>query len=301
MSIVGWFSSEGPSGFGYNSTAEDVTADLDLTGRTYLLTGSNSGLGQETLRVLASRGARVIAIARDEHKAQAALAGLPGTPIACDLAEPASVRTAVRQIWNLPMLDGMIANAGIMALPQREVKHGLERQFLTNHVGHFLLITELLKRLTPTGRVVMVSSRAHQRTYPEGIRLDDLDASRGYTPWGAYGQSKLANLLFANELSKRLNPGQTANSLHPGVIATNLGRHLAGPLQLAIGALRPLVLKSIPQGAATQTWLATHPSLVDTTGRYFADCNATEPSEHGRDATLAAALWDRTEELLTTL
>ena len=301
MSVVGWFSRVGPSGFGYDSTAESVTEGLDLTGRTYLLTGCNAGLGAETLRVLAQRGARVIALARDANTAQAALAGLPGTPIACDLSEPASVRSAAKQIADLPMLDGMIANAGIMALPSRELKHGVERQFLTNHVGHFLLVTSLLPRLAPRGRVVIVSSRAHRRTYADGIRLDDLQAEHGYTPWGAYGQSKLANLLFARELARRLEPGQTANSLHPGVIATNLGRHLAGPLRLALRALEPLALKTIPQGAATQMWLATHPSLDGTTGGYFADCNAASPTEHGRDDALAAALWTRTQELLTRI
>lgn len=298
MAIASWFASKGPSGFGAASTAEEVTAGLDLTGRTYLLTGCNSGLGKETLRVLGARGARVIGLARTPDKAQAAMQGLPGTPVACELSEPASIDTAVRQVFDLPPLDGIIANAGIMALPERNVRHGLELQFLTNHLGHFRLVTQLLPRLTARGRVVMVSSRAHHRAYPEGIRLDDLDAAGGYSAWGAYGQSKLANLLFARELARRLPAGQTANSLHPGVIATNLGRHMSRPFQLGFSLV---ARKSIPQGAATQTFCATHPTLLDTTGEYFSDCNPCPTSAHGRDDALAAALWERSEALVAAM
>lgn len=303
MSLVGAIRGVGPTGFGYDSTAEEVTAGLDLTGRTYLVTGCNSGLGQETARVLALRGATLVGLARTESKAQAALASLNGThhAVACELSEPDSVRAAVAVVSErAPVLDGLIANAGIMALPERTVQHGLELQFLTNHIGHFLLVTGLLSRLAPAGRVVMLSSTAHTRAYDEGIRLDDLAAERGYTPWGAYGQSKLANMLFANHLATRLPAGQTANSLHPGVIWTNLGRHMNPWVARIAPLVSPLFLKSIPAGAATQCWVATHPD-VDHTGTYFADVNVGTPSAHGRDADLAEALWHRTEELVTAL
>jgi NAD(P)-dependent dehydrogenase (short-subunit alcohol dehydrogenase family) len=304
MSLLGMFQGAGPSGFGYNSTAEDVTDGRDLSGRTYLLTGCNSGLGAETMRVLILRGARVIAAARTEEKAAAAAKGLGGdvVPLACELSEPDSARAAAARIvsegWDV---DGIIANAGIMALPERTVRHGVELQLLTNHVGHFLLVTGVLERLTADARVVMLSSAAHSSTWPEGVRLDDLGAERGYSSFRNYGQSKLANLLFAAELSRRLPAGQTANAVHPGVIPTNLARHMPGFVQAVFGTLGPaLFLKTVPQGAATQCYVATHPD-VTTGGAYWADCNVAKSSKHARDGALAEALWARTEELVATL
>ena len=238
-------------------------------------------------------------------KAEEACSGIDGdtVPLACELSEPASVRAAVVEVKNASKLDGIIANAGIMALPQRTVKHGLELQFLTNHVGHFILITGLLDALADDGRVVVVSSSAHNGTYPEGIRLDDLSAASGYSAWGAYGQSKLANLLFAKHLSARLpHKQQTANSLHPGVIATNLGRHMPRAVMLLFGTVGPLIaLKSVAQGSATQTFLAAHPDAAGENGLYYADCNPATPSAHGQNGELAAALWDKSEELVAKL
>jgi NAD(P)-dependent dehydrogenase (short-subunit alcohol dehydrogenase family) len=183
------------------------------------------------------------------------------------------------------------------------VQHGLELQFLTNHIGHFLLVTGLLDTLTADGRVVMLSSSAHQQAYSQGIRLDDLDAAKGYSSWGAYGQSKLANLLFARELAKRLPAGQTANSVHPGVIATNLVRHMLPDFAASLlrSAGTALALKTIPQGAATQTYVATHPDAAKVSGEYWADCNVAKSSKHGRDDALAAALWAKTEEIVAKL
>jgi NAD(P)-dependent dehydrogenase (short-subunit alcohol dehydrogenase family) len=305
MSLYGMFQKPGPSGFGYNSTAEEASAGVDLAGKTYLLTGCNSGLGHETMRVLCLRGATVIGAARTVAKAEAAGANVQGetVPLACELSEPDSVRAAVKEVIDSGRtLDGIIANAGIMALPKRTVQHGLELQFLTNHIGHFLLVTGLLDRLSPEGRVVMLSSAAHTGAYKEGIRLDDLDAAGGYSAWGGYGQSKLANLLFARELSKRLPKGQTANAVHPGVIPTNLGRHMPGFVSAMFGAIGPmLALKTVPQGAATTTYVAVHPDAASNTGEYWADCNVHSSSEHGQDAALATALWTKTEELVAAL
>ena len=150
MSILGFFKGNGKSGFGYNSTAADVTNGLDLSGRTLLVTGCNAGLGQETLRVLCARGARVIGAARTLDKAAAACALVPGKalPVACDLSEPMSIRAAVAGVKQMGYaLDAIIANAGIMAPPTLQQKYGYELQFFTNHVGHHLLITGLLDQL----------------------------------------------------------------------------------------------------------------------------------------------------------
>lgn len=304
MSILSRFTRPGPSGFGYASTAEDVTRGLDLHGKTYLLTGCNSGLGFETLRVLTSRGARIIATARSLDKAREACARVGGDtrPLACDLGEPASVRacTATLSSDGAP-LDAIICNAGIMALPQLAQVHGYEKQFFTNHIGHFLLVTALLPLLAPEGRVVVVSSNAHRRAPQEGVQLDNLSGAAGYQPWAAYGQSKLANLLFARELAQRLpRPRQSANALHPGVIATNLARSMPVSRRIGLAVLAPLALKSIPQGAATQCYVATNPGLL-ANGEWFSHCNIARSSRLGSDRDLARRLWDASERIVQKL
>src|SRR3954451_393540 len=181
MSLVGLLKGTGPSGFGYSSTAEQVTEGLSLAGKGFLVTGSTAGLGTETVRVLGLRGARVFAAGRSKEKVVAALGNLPGafTPVACDLARPHSVRACAAAIKaEGAQLDGIIANAGIMALPKLEQAFGIELQFFTNHIGHFLLITGLLDRLTPDGRVVMLSSTAHQMAPKGGIAFDNLDGAK---------------------------------------------------------------------------------------------------------------------------
>jgi len=301
MSLLALLKGKRPNGYGYGSTADEVTKGLDLSGKSYLVTGCNSGLGLETIRVLAKRGAHIMGAARSEEPARAAMqkVGAEGTPIACDLSEPSSVRASIRAIRALDRpLDGIIANAGIMALPELKQKQGYELQFFTNHIGHFILVTGLLESLTESGRVVMVSSRAHLRAAAEGIQFENLSGKVGYTPWGAYGQSKLANLLFARSLAKRLaGSGRTANSLHPGVIATNLSRHMNPMARGVMAVAKPLVLKSIPQGAATQCYIATHPDAASVSGEYWADCNVTQPSSHGTDDAMADRLWAASEEI----
>ncbi len=305
MSLATFLTPNGKNGFGASSTAEMVTEGVDLSGKTFLVTGCNSGLGLETSRVLLKRGATVVGAARTEDKAREALAPLGGKsiPVACELSEPASVRAAVVAVAErAPRLDGLIANAGIMALPERHLKYGYELQFFTNHIGHFMLVTGLLGHLTPAARLVILSSSAHQRTYPEGIRFDDLAAERGYTAWGAYGQSKLANMLFARELARRLPAGQTVNAVHPGVIATNLSRHMSSFVQATFSGLGNLFfLKSAPQGAATQCFVAVNEGAAGISGEYWADCNLSGCSAHGTDMAMASALWKKTEEIVAAL
>lgn len=295
----------GPSGFGYASTAEEVTEGLDLTGKNVLITGVNAGLGAESARVLSMRGARILGAARTREKAQAACASLGGAPIplGCELSDPASVRACVEQVRSLGLeLDVLMCNAGIMALPERTIVHGQELQLLTNHVGHFMLVTGLLDRLAPEGRVVVLSSAAHGWAPPEGIAFDDLTLQGRYTPRVAYGQSKLANLLFARALARRLaGTGKTANAVHPGVIATELARHMSPAVRLLAPIASAIALKSVGQGAATQCYVATHPSLRGVTGEYFADCNVAPSSRKSRDEALGERLWEVTERIVAAL
>jgi WW domain-containing oxidoreductase len=298
MSLLGRIKGNGPSGFGYGSSATDVTEGLDLSGRTALITGCNSGIGQETMRVLQARGAKVIGLARTEQKARDAGAD---EAVACELSEPESVRAAVEAVKGLAPIDALIANAGIMALPELNVKHGYELQFLTNHIGHFILVTGLIDRLADTGRVVVLSSSAHQMAPKEGIPFDNLDGSKGYRDWTHYGISKLANLLFARELDRRLDGDRVANAVHPGVIQTNLGRHMASWQYALMGLAGPIALKSVGEGAATQTWAAVHADTATVHGEYLADCNVATSSKPGQDMALAAELWTTTERIVAEL
>ena len=134
---------------------------------------------------------------------------------------------------------------------------------------------------------------------PEGIAFDNLQGEKSYSPWAAYGQSKLANLLFARELSRRLSSDkQTANAVHPGVIKTNLGRNMPAPARAALAIASPLVLKSEAQGAATQCYVAVHPDAASITGEYFADCNVSSSTRQGRDMDLAERLWEESERII---
>ncbi len=305
MSLAAAIKGKGPNGLGFASTAEEATAGCDLTGKTMLVTGCNSGLGFETIRALASRGARVIAAARTAEKARDACARLDGNflPIACELSEPASVRAAVASVRSgAGPLDAIVCNAGVMNIPTPQQKFGWELHLFTNHIGHFMLVTGLLDRLSATGRVVVTASRAHRRAPPPGIDFDNLSGERGYVPMQAYGVSKLANILFTRELARRLGPGtQTANALHPGVIDTNIGRSLPAVAQLALRLARPLILKTPAQGAATQCYLAASPAVAQITGAYYSDCNPAETTPFGRDMMLAGRLWEASEALVSRL
>jgi WW domain-containing oxidoreductase len=298
---------KGKNGFGYGSTAEEVTAGLDLTGKTFLVTGCNSGLGLETARVLSLRGGRIFGTARTAEKATSALAALTGntTGFACELSDPKSVRacvTSVKAALAGSKIDALICNAGIMALPKLEQAFGIELQLFTNHIGHFLLVTGLLDDVADDGRVVMLSSSAHAMAPKVGIEIDNLSGARGYAAWKNYGQSKMANLLFAKELARRLEgTKKTANSVHPGVIMTNLSRHMNPVANFFFGLSDSIYLKSIPQGAATQCLVAVHPSTATTSGQYFEDCNVSSPRPAGSDAEIAKKLWTASEEIVARL
>lgn len=301
MSLLDRLKRAGPSGFGYSSTAEEVCAGLDLAGKTILITGVNSGLGLESARVLGRHGAHLIGLARTRDKAVVALAAIAaqGTPIECDLSDPGSVRTAVQTVRALGRpLDVLLANAGIMALPTLKQMGGYEVQFFTNHIGHFILVTGLLDVLSQDARVVVLSSAAHSFSPKAGIEFDNLSGEKGYSPWTAYGQSKLANLLFARTLAKRFEgTARTANAVHPGVIATNLLRHMSPLYHLGVGAFGWIAMKSIGQGAATECYVAVHPDARGVNGQYWKDCNISRSSTLGRDDALAERLWRESERI----
>ncbi len=291
------------------TTAEEVTTGLDLKGQTALVTGATSGIGLETAQVLALRGAHVLVTGRTLEKARAACESIPGraTPLACELEDFDGVAECAARVTQLGVpLDMLICNAGIMAPPRLELVRGLEKQYVVNHLSHFLLVHRLLDavRAAPAGRVVMVSSSAHKWAPPGGIAFDNLTGEKGYDPRVFYGQSKLANALVARELAKRLaGSGTTANAVHPGLIITNIIRYIPTWQQLLAPLLGPLLrsrIKTTPQGAATTCYVAAHPDTAKISGRYFADCAVATPEKVMEDDKLAARLWADSEKLTRT-
>jgi len=290
--------------FNKESTGEEVTQGLDLTGKTVLITGANSGLGYETMRVLAMRGAHIIAIARNMEKAKKACDSIEGktTPVACELTDFNSIVACTNTIKELKQpIDVLICNAGIMELPELEQVRGLEKQFVVNYLGHFILTNRLLDQVKAAeqGRIVMLSSGRYKAAPPEGIQFDNLSGENGYDPLMAYGQSKLAIALFSQELSRRLEGTTvTSNSVLPGVIMTNLGRHLPGWKIMLSKVIGWTFMRSVEQGVATTCYVATNPELANVSGQMFFNCSPITPEgNHMSDRALATKLWNVSVEL----
>lgn len=284
------------SGFTRHSTGAEVLDGKELTGLRAVVTGGYSGIGLETTRALAARGAAVVVPVRSPEKAEESLRGLTGdvTAVPLDLADLASVgrfAAAVADHWD--RLDLLINNAGIMANPLTRVGPGWESQFGVNHLGHFALTRALWPLLTaaPGARVVSLSSTAHKIS---DIRWEDITfASTEYNKWQAYGQSKTANALFANALSRRLrDSGGQAFAVHPGGIFTPLQRHLPREEMVALGwldeegeptAMAQAGFKSPEQGCATTLWAATSDLLAGAPGVYCEDCDVAMPTDPASD------------------
>jgi NAD(P)-dependent dehydrogenase (short-subunit alcohol dehydrogenase family) len=306
--------------FDKHSTASEVAEGLDLSRLNALVTGASGGLGAETARALAERGARVTLTARDvvkgrevADKIRAATGNDRIEVMPLSLDDPDSVRAFARAwLAKHRSLNALICNAGVMACPLARTKQGYEMQFATNHLGHFLLtglLAAALRQGAPA-RVVSVSSRGH-RFSP--VVFEDIHFERRpYDKWSAYGQSKTANVLFALELDRRTRAqGVRANALHPGAIVTELGRHLSREDIEALQSRAPggrMEWKTVPCGAATSVWAATAPELEGRGGLYLEDCHVAEPrkseSDEGgyeawaMDPDAAAKLWRVSEEMV---
>ena len=269
--------------FGFTSTAAEVLAGVDLSGKRAIVTGASSGIGVETARALADAGAAVTLAVRNTETGERVAAEIREgtgngavTVGALDLSDLSSVGAFVTA-WSGP-LHILVNNAGVMAIQELTLSsNGHEMQFATNHLGHFALALGLHDSLNAAGsaRIVSVSSGGHLRS---PVVFDDIDyAFRDYDPFGAYGQSKTANVLFAVEATRRWAPeGIFVNALMPGGIATPLQRHLpAHYAEQALEAFRAAGtdFKSVEQGAATSVLLAASPLLDGIGGRYFENCN----------------------------
>jgi len=294
------------SGFDEDSTAEAVTAGIDLTGKVAVVTGCNSGIGFETMRVLALRGAVVIGTGRTIEKAQAACEKVVGTtiPVTLELSDFDSIVACADTVRSLHTpVDMLICNAGMNGSDLEQI-NGVEKHFAVNHLGHFLLVNRLIDRMyyADQGRVVVVGSRAAYRSAPEvGIEFDNISGEIEYSTGRAYGHSKLANRLFSLELARLLKGSRiTSNCLHPGLIDTNIARRRSALIRAAWSVLTSVKGKTIAEGAATTCFVATSPLLNETSGAYFEDCNAVTVSgdHHLDDKAMASRLWQLSETLV---
>ncbi len=306
--------------FGHDTTTDQVLEGIDLTESRALVTGGTAGLGVETARSLAAHGAAVTLTARDMDRGEAVAADIRQSTgnqavdaMELDLASLASVRAFTdAYLARYDALNILINNAGIMACPQDSTEDGFELQFGTNHLGHFLMTNRLVPALLKgaPSRVVALSSRAHHMAT---VDFEDLDFSgRGYNKWIAYGQSKTANILFAVALDARLREQEVrAYAVHPGVIETELSRHMDDEDRAMISARAEQIgnwtVKSIAAGAATSVYAATAPELENQGGQYLEDCGIApvenEAASHGVRAyaleqSTAEQLWQVSEQLV---
>ena len=274
-----------------------------LQGRVAVVTGATSGIGRATARELARRGARLLLVARDPERGAdtareiGALAGAEPEVLGADLAAQDDVRrlaAAVRA--RTGRLDLLVNNAGAIFDERRLSPDGVEMTFALNHLAPFLLTLELLPLLeaAPEARVVNVSSVAHRSGR---IDFDDLQGARGYGMWKAYAQSKLANVLFTRELARRLGRRPvTANSLHPGTVATGFGHNGSGLFARLVAIGAPF-LSGPDRGSRTTLHVATHPAVRGVSGRYFSSCREATPSRAARDDAAALRLWEISEAM----
>lgn len=296
-----------------------------MHGKTVLITGANSGLGRATAAELLRLGARVIMGCRDRARAEEAAGQLrrdlrqaggppePG-PDACgagelvikelDLASLRSVRAFCQEVLQEePRLDVLINNAGIFQCPYTKTEDGFEMQFGVNHLGHFLLthlLLGLLKSSAPS-RIVVVSSKLYK--YGD-INFEDLNSEQSYNKSFCYSRSKLANILFTRELARRLEgTNVTVNVLHPGIVRTNLGRHIHIPLLVKplFNLLSWAFFKSPVEGAQTSIYLASSPDVEGVSGKYFGDCKEEELLPKAMDESVARKLWDISEVMVGIL
>ncbi|KAL5192033.1 Short-chain dehydrogenase TIC 32, chloroplastic [Glycine soja] len=310
----------GPSGFGSNSTAEQVTEDcssfLPSAALTALITGASSGIGAETARVLAKRGVRVVIAARDLKKAREVKKNIQKeTPKAevilleIDLGSFGSVQRFCSEFLALELpLNILINNAGMFSQNLEFSEDKIEMTFATNYLGHFLLTEILLDKMIETaektciqGRIINVSSVIHSWEKKDGFRFNDILSGKKYNGTRAYAQSKLANILHAKEIAKQLkarNARVTINAVHPGIVKTGIIRAHKGLITDSLFFIASKLLKTTSQGASTTCYVALSPKTEGISGKYFADCNECKCSSLANDESEAQKLWNNTHALL---
>ena len=273
---------------------------IGMSGKVCVVTGANSGIGKETAEGLARMGATVVMVCRDSERGRAALEEIKSRSgsqsvelMICDFASQSQIRKLAEEFKQRhDRLNVLINNAGLVLTRRTLTEDGYETTFAVNHLGYFLLtnlLLDVIKRSAPA-RIVNVASTAH---HSGTIDFNDLQGERSYGTMRAYGQSKLANILFTYELARRLEGSNvTVNCLHPGVIGTNIFRSVP-----ALGAMAKLFLKSPKKGAETSIYLATSPEVAQVTGKYFDEKRAVRSSRESYDEAVAERLWQVSEQM----
>jgi NAD(P)-dependent dehydrogenase (short-subunit alcohol dehydrogenase family) len=273
-----------------------------MRGKTVIITGATSGIGEVAAIRLAEQGARIVFTARDEKRARDTMAKLArANPAAshavhmADLSTLAEMKRIGAELAREPQIDVLVNNAGALFNKRQETADGLEMTFALNHMAYFVITNLLLPRLKSGARIVTVASNAHR-----GAKLDfdDLQSRKGYSGFAVYSRSKLCNILFNRELARRIaGSGVTANALHPGFVATRFGDNSGGLLRTVFKVAKPLGAISPEEGARTIIYLAASPDVAKTSGEYFYESKVTTPTAEAQSDADAKRLWDISEQI----
>jgi NAD(P)-dependent dehydrogenase (short-subunit alcohol dehydrogenase family) len=272
-----------------------------MQGKTVIITGATSGIGEVAAIRLAEQGARIIFAARDQKRADDTLAKLKrANPKAehsfhlADLSLLAEMKRVGAELAREPEIDVLVNNAGALFNKRQETADGLEMTFAVNHMAYFVITNLLLPKLKPGARIVTTASNAHR-----GAKLDfdDLQSRRGYIGFPVYSKSKLANILFNRELARRTPAGVTANALHPGFVATRFGDNSGGLMRTVLKIAKPIGAISPEEGAKTIIYLASSPDVANVTGEYFYECKVTMPTKEAQNDADARRLWEISERI----
>ena len=272
-----------------------------MQGKTVVITGATSGIGEVAAIRLAEQGARIVFTARDQARADDTMAKLrqanPGADHVvhmADLSTMAEMKRVAGELAREPQIDVLINNAGALFNKRQETADGLEMTFALNHMAYFTVTNLLLAKLKPGARIVTVASNAHR-----GAKLDfnDLQSRKGYIGFPVYARSKLCNILFNRELARRIGHGITANALHPGFVATRFGDNSGGLMRTVLKVAKPIGAISPEEGAQTIIYLASSPQVAGVTGEYFYECKPTTPTAEARNDEDARKLWEISESI----
>jgi NAD(P)-dependent dehydrogenase (short-subunit alcohol dehydrogenase family) len=272
-----------------------------MQGKTVIITGATSGIGEVAAIRLAKQGARIVFTARDKARADDTMARLKqANPSAAhavhlaDLSTLAEMKRIGAELAREPQIDVLVNNAGALFNKRQETGDGLEMTFAVNHMAYFVITKLVMGRLKPGARIVTTASNAHR-----GAKLDfnDLQSRRGYIGFPVYSRSKLANILFNRELARRVPAGVTANALHPGFVATRFGDNSGGIMRTVLKVAKPIGAISPEEGAQTIIYLSSSPEVAKVTGEYFYECKITTPTKEAENDADARRLWEISEQI----
>jgi NAD(P)-dependent dehydrogenase (short-subunit alcohol dehydrogenase family) len=269
-----------------------------MQGKTIVITGATSGIGEVAAIRLSQKGARIVLVARDRARADATLKKLSGsghTVHFADLSRISEMKRLANELLGEPQIDVLMNNAGALFNTRQLTEDGLEKTFALNHMSYFVVTNLLRPLLKPGARIVSTASDAHRGAK---LNFDDLQSAKGYSGFPVYSKSKLANILFNRELARRIEgTGVTANCLHPGFVATRFGDQSGGVLSVALRVVKPVGAISPEKGAQTMIYLASSPDVANASGQYFSKCEIATPTKEAQDGASAKRLWEESARI----